>query len=72
MALISIAGGEALGIALGKLFELLLVNIVDGTVQMDFTVSGPAAAMTTILYLAIFALLAYSSAARGTAPRSRR
>ena len=57
MALISIVGGEALGIALGKLFELLLVNIVDGTVQMDFTVSGPAAAMTTILYLAIFALL---------------
>ena len=57
MALISIVGGEALGIALGKLFELLLVNIVDGTVQMDFTVSGPAAAMTTVLYLAIFALL---------------
>ena len=57
MALISIVGGEALGIALGKLFELLLVNIVDGTVQMDFTVSGPATAMTTVLYLAIFALL---------------
>ena len=57
MALISIAGGEALGIALGKLFELLLVNIVDGTVQMQFTVSVPATTMTTILYLAIFALL---------------
>ena len=57
MALISIAGGEVLGIAFGKLFELLLVNIVDGTVQMDFTVSGPATAMTTVLYLAIFALL---------------
>ena len=57
MALISIAGGEVLGIALGKLFELLLVNIVDGTVQMQFTVSIPATTMTTILYLAIFALL---------------
>ena len=57
MALISIAGGEVLGIALGKLFELLLVNIVDGTVQMQFTVSVPATTMTTILYLAIFALL---------------
>lgn len=57
MALISIVGGEALGIALGKLFELLLVNIVDGTVQMQFTVSVPATTMTTILYLAIFALL---------------
>ena len=57
MALISIAGGEALGIAFGKLFELLLVNIVDGTVQMQFTVSVPATTMTTILYLAIFALL---------------
>ena len=56
-ALISIAGGEVLGIALGKLFELLLVNIVDGTVQMDFTVSVPATAMTAILYLGIFALL---------------
>ena len=56
-ALISIAGGEVLGIALGKLFELLLVNIVDGTVQMQFTVSVPATTMTTILYLAIFALL---------------
>ena len=57
MALISIVGGEVLGIALGKLFELLLVNIVDGTVQMQFTVSVPATTMTTILYLAIFALL---------------
>ena len=57
MALISIAGGEVLGIALGKLFELLLVNIVDGTVQMQFAVSVPATTMTTILYLAIFALL---------------
>lgn len=57
MALIAIAGGEVLGIALGKLFELLLVNIVDGTVQMQFTVSVPATTMTTILYLAIFALL---------------
>ena len=57
MALIAVAGGEALGIALGKLFELLLVNIVNGGVQMDFTVSGPAAAMTTVLYLGIFALL---------------
>ena len=57
MALIAIVGGEALGIALGKLFELLLVNIVDGTVQMQFTVSVPATTMTAILYLAIFALL---------------
>ena len=57
MALISIAGGEVLGIALGKFFELLLVNIVDDTVQMQFTVSVPATTMTTILYLAIFALL---------------
>ena len=57
MALIAVAGGEVLGIALGKLFELLLVNIVDGTVQMQFAVSVPATTMTTILYLAIFALL---------------
>ncbi len=57
MALISIAGGEALGIAFGKLFELLLINIVGGDVQMDFTVSVPATTMTTILYLAIFVLL---------------
>lgn len=58
MALIGqLACGEVLGIALGKLFELLLVNIVDGTVQMQFTVSVPATTMTTILYLAIFALL---------------
>lgn len=57
MALISIVGGEVLGIAFGKLFELLLVNIVDGTVQMQFTVSVPATTMTAILYLAIFALL---------------
>ena len=57
MALIAIAGGEALGIALGKVFELILVNIVGGEVRMDFWVSGPAAAMTTILYFGIFALL---------------
>ena len=57
MALVAIVGGEALGIALGKLFELVLVNIVGGSVQMDFTVSVPATAMTAILYLGIFALL---------------
>ena len=34
MALVAIVGGEALGIALGKLFELVLVNIVGGSVQM--------------------------------------
>ena len=56
-ALISIVGGEALGILLSKLFELLLVNLVGGDVRMDFTVSGPATAMTTILYLGIFVLL---------------
>ena len=67
MALISIAGGEVLGIALGKLFELLLVNIVDGTVQMQFTVSVPATTMTTILYLAIFALLFLRSLRRKAA-----
>ena len=57
MALISIVAGEALGILLSKLFELVLINIVAGSVQMDFTVSAPAAAMTAILYLGIFALL---------------
>ena len=57
MALVAIVGGEALGIALGKLFELVLVNIVGGDVQMDFTVSVPATAMTAILYLGIFVLL---------------
>ena len=57
MVLIAIVGGEALGIALGKLFELLLVNIVGGSVQMDFTVSVPAVSMTALLYLGIFVLL---------------
>ena len=57
MALFSIAAGEALGILLGKLFELVLINIVEGSVQMDFTVSVPAVTMTTILYLGIFVLL---------------
>ena len=57
MALISIVGGEALGILLSKLFELVLINIVGGTVQLDFTVSVPAVTMTTLLYLGIFALL---------------
>ena len=57
MALVAIVGGEALGIVLGKLFELVLVNIVGGDVQMDFTVSVPATAMTAILYLGIFVLL---------------
>ena len=57
MALFSIAAGEALGILLSKLFELVLINIVGGSVQMDFTVSVPAVTMTTLLYLGIFALL---------------
>ena len=33
MALVAIVGGEALGIALGKLFELVLVKVVGGDVQ---------------------------------------
>ena len=57
MALFSIAAGEALGILLSKLFELVLINIVGGSVQMDFTISVPAVTMTTLLYLGIFALL---------------
>ena len=57
MALFSIAAGEALGILLSKLFELVLINIVGGSVQMDFTVSVPSVTMTTLLYLGIFALL---------------
>ncbi len=57
MALISIIAGEALGILLSKLFELVLINIVGGSVQMDFTVSVPSVTMTTLLYLGIFALL---------------
>ena len=57
MALISIIAGEALGVLLSKLFELVLINIVGGDVQMDFTVSAPAVTMTTLLYLGIFALL---------------
>ena len=71
MALVAIVGGEALGIALGKLFELVLVNIVGGDVQMDFTVSVPATAMTAILYLGIFALFVPALAGDGL-PDERR
>ena len=71
MALVAIVGGEALGIALGKLFELVLVNIVGGDVQMDFTVSVPATAMTAILYLGIFVLFVPALAGDGL-PDERR
>lgn len=56
-ALIALLGGMAMGLAFCKLFELLLVNIVGGSVTTALTVSIPAVCMTGLLFAGIFLLI---------------
>lgn len=56
-ALVAIGIGMALGLTFSKLFELLLVNIVGGSVTTTFTVSLPSVCMTGLLFAGIFLLI---------------
>ena len=57
-AALSLLGGLALGILLSKLCELLLVNLLRGSVTFTFTISVSAIRDTALLFAAIFALMA--------------
>ena len=57
-AALSLLGGLALGVLLSKLCELLLVNLLRGSVTFTFTISVSAIRNTALLFAAIFALMA--------------
>ncbi len=57
VAVLALAGGLGMGIAFSKLFELLLVNMMEGTVQFDFTVSVGGVLQTALIFGGIFVLL---------------
>ena len=57
-AALALLGGLALGVLLSKLCELILVNLLRGSVTFAFTVSMPAIRDTALLFAAIFALMA--------------
>ena len=52
-AVLSLLGGLALGILLSKLCELLLVNLLRGSVTFTFTISVSAIRDTALLFAAI-------------------
>ena len=60
-ALISLAGGLFLGIALSKLAELGLVNIMGGKTDLNLRVSVNALEFTTLFYCGIFLLIYLNS-----------
>ena len=60
-ALISLVGGLFLGIALSKLAELGLVNIMGGKTDLNLRVSVNALEFTTLFYCGIFLLIYLNS-----------
>ena len=60
-ALISLVGGLFLGIALSKLAELGLVNIMGGKTDLNLRVSVNALEFTTLFYCGIFLLIYINS-----------
>lgn len=54
---LALVGGLGLGIALSKLFELALVNMVEGEISFSFTVSLQGIASTALVFGGIFCLL---------------
>ena len=57
VAVLALLGGVSLGIAFSKLFELLLVNMMEGKVRLDFTVSVEGVLSTLLIFGGIFLLL---------------
>ena len=60
-ALISLAGGLFLGIALSKLAELGLVNIMGGDTDLDLRISVKALEVTVMFFCGIFLLIYLNS-----------
>lgn len=61
IALFSLAVGLFIGIAISKLAELALVNILNGAVKYSFSISPLAIVMTVAVFGAIFLLLLLNS-----------
>ena len=61
IALFSLAVGLFIGIAISKLAELALVNILNGTIKYSFSVSPVAITMTVAVFGVIFLLLLLNS-----------
>ena len=61
IALFSLAVGLFIGIAISKLAELALVNILNGAVKYSFSISPLAIVMTVSVFGAIFLLLLLNS-----------
>lgn len=64
IALISIVGGTAFGIAFSKLSELGLVNIMGGVVDNKFSVSVESIFVVLVIFAIIFALIFLNSVRR--------
>lgn len=62
--LLSVVSGLVLGIAFSKLAQLGLVNMVDGDVNFDFTVSFRALSFTAVAFAVIFLLIFINSLAQ--------
>ena len=63
-ALIALTGGLVLGIALSKLAELGLLNMMGGTIDYRIRLDLPALARTVVLYSALFVLNGLASIVR--------
>ena len=62
--LLSVVSGLVLGIAFSKLAQLGLVNMVDGDVSFDFTVSFRALSFAAVVFAVIFLLIFINSLAQ--------
>lgn len=51
---ISLAAGLVLGIAFSKMAELGLLNVVKGDISYNFSISVPALALTSVIFIGIF------------------
>ncbi len=61
IALTSLIVGIGLGILFSKLFEIGLLNTINGSINYDFTVSVNSIVLTIILFIGIFFLLFLNS-----------
>lgn len=57
VALIGLAGGLVLGIALDKLMFLAITNVIGGEISLGFFISGRAIWTTVVLFIVIFFLI---------------
>jgi putative ABC transport system permease protein len=57
VALVALAFGLGVGIALSKMAELALVNLVEGDITFDFTIPKQSVLLSLVIYGALFLLI---------------